>query len=72
MFSILGGTYLYVTGIPGESRDVDHLNWIDLYGYTLHIENGSEPKADPCPKFSGLLIAKKMGPRYRTADAQGL
>ena len=51
--------FLSLSGIPGESTDSNHTNWIDLYGYTLHVENGAAPKADPYPKFSNLLISKR-------------
>ena len=52
-------TYLYVTGIPGDSIESSHKDWIEINGYTLHIENGAEPKAAGYPKFSNLLIAKE-------------
>ena len=51
--------YLFLTGIPGEVNDANHADWIDLVGYTLHVENGADPKASPFPKFSNLLIAKE-------------
>ncbi len=51
--------YLFLTGIPGEVNDANHADWIDLVGYTLHVENGADPKASPFPKLSNLLIAKE-------------
>ncbi len=55
----MGDLFLSVTGIPGESTQSFHPEWIDLYGYTLHIENGAGIKGDPWPKFSNLLISKR-------------
>lgn len=55
-----GDYFLFITDIPGESRDSNHIGWIEPVGYTLHIENGADVKGDPNPKFSNLLVAKMI------------
>ena len=52
--------FLQVTGIPGDSMSVGHENWIEIYGFTLHMENGADYKGNPFPKFSNLLISKRL------------
>lgn len=54
-----GDVFLSLSGIPGESTDSNHPHWIELYGYTLHVENGAAFKEAPCPKFSNVLISKR-------------
>ena len=56
---IVSDCFLSLSDIPGESTDSNHTNWIEPHGYTLHVENGAEPKANPYPKFSNLLVSKR-------------
>jgi len=50
--------YLYISNIPGSCTATNHRDWIDVMGYTFHVENGAAPKEIAFPKFSNLLIAK--------------
>jgi len=50
--------YLQVAGIPGDSTDAQHPNWIYAKGYMMNVANGAEPDEKPSPLFSGVYFAK--------------
>jgi len=50
--------FLQVTGVPGDSTDAQHPNWIYAQGYMMNVANGAEPDERPSPLFSGVYISK--------------
>ncbi len=50
--------FLQVTGIPGDSTEAQHPNWINAQGYMMNVANGAEPDKKPYPLFSGVYISK--------------
>jgi type VI secretion system Hcp family effector len=40
-------TFMLVPGIPGESVDAHHANWIDVVGLTQTLTEGTRPSAGP-------------------------
>ncbi|MBN2513604.1 MAG: type VI secretion system tube protein Hcp [Sedimentisphaerales bacterium] len=50
--------YLQADGIPGDSTEAQHLNWIYAQGYMMNVANGAGPEERPSPLFSGVYISK--------------
>lgn len=50
--------FLQATGIPGDSTEAQHPNWIYAQGYMMNVANGAEPDERPSPLFSGVYISK--------------
>ncbi|HEY6000146.1 MAG TPA: type VI secretion system tube protein Hcp [bacterium] len=48
--------FLKVTGVNGGSRQVDHMKWIDIEGFTLDVSHPLGQTAVPGP----MRIAKKL------------
>ena len=63
--------FIEVEGIPGESTDSNHENWIDGLSYSAHVESDPITKAS-C--FGDLTIVKyldKASPKLSLAAANG-
>jgi len=54
--------YLRVDGIPGDSTDPSHRNWIDVDAYSVAFAPGGAAENPPVPKFNLDALVSRASP----------
>jgi type VI secretion system Hcp family effector len=66
--------FIYIEGLSGESRDENHIGWMDILNFRWGIQNASSPPMSAKASFQDLTFTKRVDrttPDLALACAEG-